>query len=56
MLVESKGDRISRYSNWTLRGRNTKGKNKWSSKLTSTKKYKGSTKLSKACKLLQIVY
>ena len=45
-----------RYSNWTLRGRNAEGENKQSSKLTSTKKYKGSTKVSRACKLLQAVY
>ena len=33
-----------------------KGKSGWSSKLASAKKYKGNKKVSRACKLLQIVH
>jgi len=52
MSVEGKGGRIPGHGDWTLRGRNTEGKSKWSPKLASTKKYEGSTKVFRTCKLL----
>jgi len=54
-LVKSQRDRIPRYSNWTLRGRNVEGESKWSPELTSTKKYEESTKVPSVTNFVQTV-
>ena len=52
VLVESKRDRIPRYSNWSLESWNAKEKGGWSVKLASTKECKRDTKISGAHQLL----
>jgi len=50
--LKGKGGKVPGYSNQTSRSRNAEKESGRSSDLASTKKYKRSTKVSRACKLL----
>jgi len=56
MQVESKRGGISGSSNWAKRGRNVEGKGGGSTKLASTQKRQGGTKVLRPSQLLQKVY